>query len=250
MAKRRFELVEGRSSKFWEVSVDGASFTVTFGRIGTSGQSKTKACKSSAAAKAEVEKLVAEKTRKGYAQAAAKKSAARVTKKPARAKFQQIVSEYGSAFIGSAIEDAELWDGDWQKWENAEHWKSEYGGVVVQRRGKAKNLALEMDLFTAWIPAQNGGVFVRGGAHFASEKAAQAIATAVPAKTWKRLRSKLDLPSGTFVVFDAGVSGSADLKRLRADSEGGVITAQLASGSYTLSVAEHDGYDLVRLAPS
>lgn len=249
MAKRRFELVEGRSSKFWEVSVDGSAFTVTFGRIGTSGQSKTKKCKDGAAAKAEVDKLVAEKTRKGYAPASATKSAAGARKKPAKAKFQQIVSEYGSPFIASAIEAAAQWDGDWQKWTNAEHWKSEYGGVVVQRRGKAQNLALERDLFTAWLPASDGGVFVRGGAHFTSREQAEQIVAAVPSKAWKRLRSRLELSSGTLVVFDAGASGSADVARLREDSAGGVITARLAPGSYTLSAAEHEGYDLLRLAP-
>ncbi len=62
MAKRRFELVEGTSRKFWEVNLAGSSFTVTFGRIGTDGQSKVKKCRDAAAAKAEVEKLLAEKT--------------------------------------------------------------------------------------------------------------------------------------------------------------------------------------------
>jgi len=247
MSKRRFELVEGRSSKFWEVGVAGASFTVTFGRIGTAGQSKTKKCKDAAAAKAEVEKLVAEKARKGYSPTSARKPTATA---PAKAKFQQIVSEYGSPFIASAIEDAPLWDGDRQKWESVEHWRSEYGGVTVQRRAKAKNIVLESDLFTGWVPAPRGGVFVRGGAHFTSSAQAAGIVSAVAAKAWKRLRSKLELPSGTLVVFDAGFAGSADLKQLRADSTGGVITAVLARGSYALSAAEHEGYDLLRLAPA
>ncbi len=84
MAKRRFELVEGTSSKFWEVNLAGASFTVTFGRIGTAGQSKVKKCKDAAAAKAEVEKLIAEKTKKGYSPAGGKKPAV-ASKKPAKA---------------------------------------------------------------------------------------------------------------------------------------------------------------------
>lgn len=66
MASRRFEMVEGASSKFWEISVDGASFTVTFGRIGTAGTAKTTACASAAEAQAEADKLVREKTKKGY----------------------------------------------------------------------------------------------------------------------------------------------------------------------------------------
>ena len=69
---RRFELVEGSSSKFWQISIEGSSFTVTYGRIGTAGTSKTTACASPAAAHAEADKLIAEKTRKGYQEPGAK----------------------------------------------------------------------------------------------------------------------------------------------------------------------------------
>lgn len=64
----RYELVEGTSSKFWEIVLQGASFTVTFGRIGTNGQTQTKAFDDDAKAKVEYEKLVKEKTKKGYAE--------------------------------------------------------------------------------------------------------------------------------------------------------------------------------------
>ncbi len=62
----RYELIEGSSSKFWEVEVSGADLTVRFGRIGTAGQSKTKDLGSAAAAEKERDKLVKEKTGKGY----------------------------------------------------------------------------------------------------------------------------------------------------------------------------------------
>jgi len=65
-SKRRFELVEGSSSKFWEVSLNGASFTVTYGRIGTAGVAKTTTQDSAEKAAAEVAKLVRDKTKKGY----------------------------------------------------------------------------------------------------------------------------------------------------------------------------------------
>ena len=39
---RRFEFVEGSSSKFWEVEVAGDALTVRYGRIGTQGQVQTK----------------------------------------------------------------------------------------------------------------------------------------------------------------------------------------------------------------
>ena len=50
---RRFELVEGSSSKFWEIELDGWDVTVRFGRIGTQGQAKTKSLASDAAARKE-----------------------------------------------------------------------------------------------------------------------------------------------------------------------------------------------------
>lgn len=62
----RYEFSEGSSSKFWEIELSGASFSVRFGRIGTSGQAQSKKFKSPAVAAAEAEKLIAEKTRKGY----------------------------------------------------------------------------------------------------------------------------------------------------------------------------------------
>jgi predicted DNA-binding WGR domain protein len=65
---RRFEFEEGGSSKFWEVSVDGSDMTVTYGRIGTSGQTKTKSFATNEAAQKEADKLVAEKTKKGYSE--------------------------------------------------------------------------------------------------------------------------------------------------------------------------------------
>lgn len=63
---RRFELVDGSSSKFWEVDLAGTDLTVRFGRIGTQGQTKTKGFTSAAAAQKEHDSLVQEKTGKGY----------------------------------------------------------------------------------------------------------------------------------------------------------------------------------------
>ena len=62
----RYELIEGSASKFWEVSVDDAKLTVRYGRIGTQGQTKDKDFVSSDAATKEKNKLVKEKTSKGY----------------------------------------------------------------------------------------------------------------------------------------------------------------------------------------
>ncbi len=61
-AWRRFEMDE----KFWAIKKDGASFTVKYGKIGTDGQEKTKDFEDEDAADKEYDKLVAEKTKKGY----------------------------------------------------------------------------------------------------------------------------------------------------------------------------------------
>ncbi|MCP3164522.1 WGR domain-containing protein [Myxococcus qinghaiensis] len=72
---RRFEFVEGTSSKFWQPEVQGNSFIVTFGRIGTAGQRKEKAFPDAAAAEREYEKKVAEKVREGYREVTAEGAA-------------------------------------------------------------------------------------------------------------------------------------------------------------------------------
>ncbi|MDQ0468544.1 DUF4132 domain-containing protein [Labrys wisconsinensis] len=84
----RYELIEGTSSKFWEVAVDGRTLTVRFGRIGTQGQAKEKDFDSADAATKEKDKLVKEKTGKGYVAAgsappAPKASAPATAAKPA-----------------------------------------------------------------------------------------------------------------------------------------------------------------------
>lgn len=63
---QRFELIEGASKKFWEVSQDGSSMTVCYGRIGTTGQTQTKTFPDEPRASREIQKLIAEKLKKGY----------------------------------------------------------------------------------------------------------------------------------------------------------------------------------------
>lgn len=63
---RRFEFSEGSSNKFWEIFVDGPQVTVRFGGIGTNGQTNVKSFPDEAAAAKHAEKLVKEKTAKGY----------------------------------------------------------------------------------------------------------------------------------------------------------------------------------------
>lgn len=93
---QRFELVDGKSSKFWEIDVQGSAHTVRYGRIGTDGQSKEKSFDDGDAAQAAAEKLIKAKVKKGYAAVGAapastptadpqpaKKAAKKATAKPA-----------------------------------------------------------------------------------------------------------------------------------------------------------------------
>ena len=65
---RRLEFTEGSSRKFWQAGRDGTDVIVTWGRLGTQGQTQVKAFPTEARAQAELDKLVAEKLRKGYAE--------------------------------------------------------------------------------------------------------------------------------------------------------------------------------------
>ncbi len=68
MSKREFHCTEGGSQKFWAIEVQGKSFTVQFGRLGTAGQEQKKTFKSEVEAQKAADKLIAEKTKKGYAE--------------------------------------------------------------------------------------------------------------------------------------------------------------------------------------
>ncbi|MRG93902.1 WGR and DUF4132 domain-containing protein [Polyangium spumosum] len=68
---RRFEFVDGSSKKFWQIEREGAKLTIQWGKIGTAGQSQEKDLPSEQKAQAEHDKLVTEKTKKGYVEVAA-----------------------------------------------------------------------------------------------------------------------------------------------------------------------------------
>lgn len=75
-AMRRFEFNDGKSQKFWEIALEGDSFSVRYGRIGADGQSSTKTYASAADAEKEANKLIASKVKKGYAEVAVDEVAA------------------------------------------------------------------------------------------------------------------------------------------------------------------------------
>ncbi len=85
---QRYEFSEGSSNKFWQIAREGATLRVAFGKIGTAGQAQVKELGSESAAIAEHDKLVKEKTKKGYVlvgDAPATAAAAVAKPKPPRA---------------------------------------------------------------------------------------------------------------------------------------------------------------------
>jgi uncharacterized protein (TIGR02996 family) len=63
---RTFAFSDARSHKFWNIELKGRSFTVTYGRRGTAGQTQTKQFPDAAKAEKEYDKLVKEKQARGY----------------------------------------------------------------------------------------------------------------------------------------------------------------------------------------
>ena len=68
---RHFEFKDDKSSKFWEITQTDDSVTVGYGKTGTNGQSQTKAFADESAATKHMQKLISEKTGKGYAEVGA-----------------------------------------------------------------------------------------------------------------------------------------------------------------------------------
>lgn len=66
MRKTYLEFIEGDSAKFWEAEIDGLVVAVRWGKLGTTGQTKTKSFDSIEAALQAADKMVSDKIKKGY----------------------------------------------------------------------------------------------------------------------------------------------------------------------------------------
>lgn len=106
----RLEYKDEKSSKFWEVSVEGDSHTVRYGRIGSDGQTKTKSFDSAEDAQAAADKLMKAKLKKGYEEVAAEGGAGtrrRVAREPARAVLRGTPAEALQALLAGLCETDE-----------------------------------------------------------------------------------------------------------------------------------------------
>lgn len=61
-----FEFKDKDSNKFWEITVNGKKVSIHYGKIGTSGQNTVKELATPVEASAHAEKVIGEKTKKGY----------------------------------------------------------------------------------------------------------------------------------------------------------------------------------------
>lgn len=94
--KRIFIFQDAKSQKFWSIDVEGTSFTVEYGRLGTAGQTSKKDFDSEEKCQKEADKLIAEKTKKGYAESSEE------TVKSTKAESKKYYTQYDS---GTSIED-------------------------------------------------------------------------------------------------------------------------------------------------
>jgi predicted DNA-binding WGR domain protein len=84
---------EGSSNKFWTIEMAGSSHTVTFGRVGSAGQTQTKEFGDGGAARKSFDKLVAEKLKKGYVDREASVDAGAAPSNPAARKVVKSASD-------------------------------------------------------------------------------------------------------------------------------------------------------------
>jgi uncharacterized protein (TIGR02996 family) len=97
---RTFQYSDAKSHKFWNIDVQGTGFTVTYGKVGTAGQSQTKSFGSAEKAQAEADKLIREKTGKGYRETTPKAAAS-----PAEALERAVIADPEDQTAWSALSD-------------------------------------------------------------------------------------------------------------------------------------------------
>ncbi|MFZ6719248.1 STM4015 family protein [Undibacterium sp. Ji49W] len=141
--KHYFEYQDSKSYKFWQVEIEATTLTVKYGKIGTAGQEKISSFESVEKAQKEMDKLIAEKTKKGYVQktdASAKKVARRIGVSYDEAEDGKTLSEKVLAFLETTqatdVESLVI-----AAWEDAyENGPQDALGLLVANHGKLANL--------------------------------------------------------------------------------------------------------------
>jgi uncharacterized protein (TIGR02996 family) len=100
---RTFTFSDAKSHKFWNIDLKGSQFTVTYGRIGADGQTQVKEFANAGAAEKAHDKLIAEKTGKGYVETTGAGKAAGKSGKPGNSNAP--ASETGSLLEKALADD-------------------------------------------------------------------------------------------------------------------------------------------------
>ncbi len=104
--KTYLEYKDEKSHKFWQIEVSKNTFTVTYGKVGTNGQSKTKEFDTAEKATSEAEKIIKQKLKKGYKEVAI--PIEKPKKKPQEEKIEPENSEVKTSKSGEIDYYAEL----------------------------------------------------------------------------------------------------------------------------------------------
>lgn len=91
--KRTFIYSDEKSNKFWSIETNGTSFTVNYGKVNTDGQTQVKDFADEAACQKAADKLIAEKTKKGYVEQGGTSTPAQTVKEVEPQKQEEVVEE-------------------------------------------------------------------------------------------------------------------------------------------------------------
>src|SRR5262249_24951048 len=106
--RRTFVFTDEESNKFWNIELRGARTLVTFGKVGSKGQTQLKDFPDEEAARRAHDKLVAEKLAKGYVE---------ITPRPAPAAPLQRSLEAAPAASRQPMERSERWWAQSTRWQ-------------------------------------------------------------------------------------------------------------------------------------
>ncbi|WP_232660361.1 WGR domain-containing protein [Pseudonocardia sp. TRM90224] len=158
----------GGAHKFYEVTVDGSTVTISFGRIGEQGQVRTASYSDAAKAVAAAEKKIGEKVRKGYAPAVKGARARRAvsrrqilsTRSTARQAPVLWRFNSGAPAFGIFVGAEQAWVGN----ENGDVYTLTHDGIVTGRFGLPDGVkCIVADDFWIYAGCDDGRVYDLGG---------------------------------------------------------------------------------------
>ncbi|USX52257.1 WGR domain-containing protein [Lentzea sp. HUAS12] len=158
----------GSAHKFYEVVVDGTSVSITFGRIGERGSTRTSTFADEAKAVSAAEKKIGEKVRKGYAPAVKGQRQRRaitrreITSVRSSARQAPVLWRFasGAPAFGIFIGEDEAWVGN----ENGDVFTLTHDGRVTGRYGLPDGVkCIVADDFWIYAGCDDGRVYDLGG---------------------------------------------------------------------------------------